>query len=188
MNGLHERIRLRVVNILNDLRTDHKIFFSFFFLCTLLQYVTRMAHFDLVEITLCSIDSFLRTGTFYPSFFVFFFFSYILLLFIFSEIRYEKNEVLRIYVIQFMAWKWNGEKKSSEVNIGRGTTFMRNEGKIFISRGQYIFKYYAFFFSFDCFRNLNVYSRNRLTFFSLHFVALDTIKYCGRYCQKVYFC
>lgn len=34
-------------------------------------------------------------------------------LFISAEIRYEKNEVLRIYVIRFMAWKWNGENGRS---------------------------------------------------------------------------
>lgn len=37
--------------------------------------------------------------------------------FILPQIRYEKNEGLRIYVIQFMAWKWLGEKKNEAANV-----------------------------------------------------------------------
>lgn len=44
MNGLQQQTLLRVVNILNDLRTAHKTI-------RFLQYVTRLADFDLVEIT-----------------------------------------------------------------------------------------------------------------------------------------
>lgn len=124
MNGLRYAIPLAVINILNDLRTARKAIFLSFSLAGPLQYVTRTTHFDLVEITFRSIDS--AEDFSQPHF-------------IFPEIRYEKNEVLRIYVIQFMAWKWNEQQK--EGNIA-GRTFTTD---VFVSRGQYIFKYYAFF-------------------------------------------
>lgn len=123
MNGLRYAILLAVINILNDLRTARKAIFLFS-LAGPLQYVTRTTHFDLVEITFCAIDS---AEDFSAS------------LYLPWNPLWRKNEVSRIYVIQFMAWKWNEQQK--EGNIA-GRTFTTD---IFVSRGQYIFKYYAFF-------------------------------------------
>lgn len=63
----------------------------------ILQYVTRMALFDLVEITSLPLNRFFllhhRSGSF--------------------QIRYEKNEVSRIYVIRFMAWNRNKKNRKN---------------------------------------------------------------------------
>lgn len=155
MNGLRLRTRLWVINNLNDSRTAHKTkSFTRFSSLLAAEYVTRMAHFDLVEITLHSIDS---AEDFALSLLK-------------SVMR--KTDGLRIYVIRFMAWKWSIEigwrrKNEQRRQYCRGT-FTRNEGNI--SRGQCFFKYYAFF----SFRNLAMsFLGNR----SIYTFRLDTFWY-----------
>lgn len=137
----------------------------------LLQYVTRMAYFDLVEITLCWALS-------VPPRIL----HLLLLLFIFIEIRYEKTEVLRIYVIRFMAWKWNKTKaKKKEVNIAGHIHKKWRQHKMLISWGQKI-KYFQIFYAISslltCFRYPNVYSWKLLATLWYH-------KILRRCCQKV---
>lgn len=166
MNGLRYAILLAVINILNDLRTARKaIFLSA--LAGPLQYVTRTTHFDLVEITFRSIDS---AEDFSAS------------LYLPWNPLWRKNEVSRIYVIRFMAWKWNEQQK--EGNIA-GRTFTTD---IFVSRGQYIFKYYAFFSSsFDCHNALEIWMSilgNLAKSFCSSWYHKNILR---RHCQKVLF-
>lgn len=79
--------------------------------------------------------------------------------FIFSEIRYEKNEVSRIYVIRFMAWKWNEMKKVSWETKAKNASYLE---------GNSYFRILCIFL----FRNLGC-------LFSeiAGFVPVDTVKY-----------
>lgn len=102
----------RVVNILNDLRTAHKT------IC-FLQYVTRLADFDLVEITF-------EDFVFLP-----FAIAFVSALKSVMNER-EKNEVLRIYVIRL--FRPNGNQSSIHEN-----SVLYLEGNNF-----FFFEYYAF--------------------------------------------
>lgn len=123
------------INYLNDSRTAHKVE-SLRLRRSLLQYVTRMAHFDLVEIKLHSIDRELFSRLYLISA---------------DPLWSFKNLCDSIYGMEMKPplerWRRQKGKKSMRSGWRR-----HNEISFAISRGQYIFKYYAF-------RNLFFHSR-----------------------------